>query len=138
MLVPLAVRSCYSLLNGVVAPAALVAKAKAAGLARLGLSDRNGLYGIPTFVEACRKEGISPILGLELACGGSRSILIPRTKTGFSRLTRLLTARAARPGSFESGPRFEPWRRRARELFFLPTTRLFRGRASPAPPFSPS
>ena len=101
MLVPLVVRSCYSLLNGVVAPAALVAKAKDAGLARLGLSDRNGLYGIPTFVEACRKDGISPILGLELVCGDGRSILIPRTKTGFSRLTRLLTARAARPGSFD-------------------------------------
>ena len=95
MLVPLVVRSSYSMMRGVVQPAAWAAAAKASGLPRLGLTDRNGVYGVPTFVEACRKEGLKPIVGTELVYEGGRAILIAATKAGFSAISRLLTARAA-------------------------------------------
>ena len=95
MLVPLVVRSSYSMMRGVVQPAAWAAAAKAAGLPRLGLTDRNGVYGVPTFTEACRKAGLKPIVGTELVYEGGRAVLIAATKAGFSAISRLLTARAA-------------------------------------------
>lgn len=95
-LVPLLVRSCYSMLRGVPKPDDWIAAAKREGLGRIALSDRNGLYGIPGFVEACRKAGIVPIAGTELVYEGGRCLLIPRTRQGFSVITRLLTDRAGK------------------------------------------
>jgi DNA polymerase-3 subunit alpha/error-prone DNA polymerase len=102
MLVPLVLRSCYSMLRGVPTPEAWVAAAAGAGLERLALTDRNGVYGIPTFVEACRKAGIAPIAGVELVYDGGRSVLIPRAKAGFSAICRLLTLRASAPADFDA------------------------------------
>ncbi|MFA6008153.1 MAG: PHP domain-containing protein, partial [Candidatus Shapirobacteria bacterium] len=80
MLVPLIVRSSYSMMRGVVSPAEWAAAAKAAGLSRIALTDRNGLYGIPTFVEACGKAGVRPIVGMELVYDGGRAVLIAERK----------------------------------------------------------
>ncbi|MHB0898185.1 MAG: PHP domain-containing protein, partial [Spirochaetales bacterium] len=102
MLVPLIVRSSYSLQRGVVQPSEWAAAAKAAGLTRLALTDRNGLYGVPTFMEACGKAGLSPLCGLELVYAGGRCVFIPRKKPGFSLLTRLLTERSADPKGFDA------------------------------------
>lgn len=102
MLVPLIVRSSYSLQRGVVQPSEWAAAAKAAGLTRLALTDRNGLYGVPTFMEACGKAGLSPLCGLELVYAGGRCVFIPRKKPGFSLLTRLLTERSADPAGFDA------------------------------------
>ncbi|MCE1195641.1 DNA polymerase III subunit alpha [bacterium] len=101
MLTPLILRSSYSMLRGVPTPEALVGAASAAGLERLALTDRNGVYGVPTFVEACRKVGIAPMAGVELAYEGGRAILLPRTRAGFSAICRLLTLRAAAPAAFD-------------------------------------
>jgi DNA polymerase-3 subunit alpha/error-prone DNA polymerase len=102
MLVPLVLRSCYSMLRGVPMPEAWVAAAVAGGLERLALTDRNGVYGVPTFVEACRKAGIAPIAGVELVYEGGRGVLIPRAKAGFSAICRLLTLRASAPAGFDA------------------------------------
>ncbi|PKL05978.1 MAG: DNA polymerase III subunit alpha, partial [Spirochaetae bacterium HGW-Spirochaetae-9] len=106
MLTPLLIRSFYSLGRGVVAPGEWVAAAKAAGLSQIALTDRNGLYGTPTFVEACEKEGLRPIIGTELRYEGGRALLIAGTKAGFSSISRLLTARAAslsaNPAAFDA------------------------------------
>ncbi len=96
-LVPLVVQSCYSFLRGVPRPKDLVEVAKAAGLSRLALTDRNGMHGLPSFVEACRKAEISPITGVEFADDSGRLVLIARTSRGFSFLTKTLTA-MANPG----------------------------------------
>ncbi len=91
-LVPLMVQSCYSFLRGVPRPKDLVDAAKKAGLSHLALTDRNGMHGLPSFVEACRKAEISPITGVEFADDSGRLILIARTGRGFSFLTKTLTA----------------------------------------------
>ncbi|MDX9785066.1 MAG: PHP domain-containing protein, partial [Spirochaetia bacterium] len=96
-LVPLVVQSCYSFLRGVPRPKDLVDAAKKAGLSHLALTDRNGMHGLPSFVEACRKAEISPITGVEFADDSGRLILIARTGRGFSFLTKTLTA-MANPG----------------------------------------
>jgi len=90
------------MMRGVVSPAEWAAAAKAAGLSRIALTDRNGLYGIPTFVEACGKAGVRPIVGMELVYDGGRAVLIAGRKAGFSALSRFLTARAAGLAFFDA------------------------------------
>jgi DNA polymerase-3 subunit alpha/error-prone DNA polymerase len=68
------------------------------GLSRLALTDLNGMHGLPTFVEACRKAGISPITGVEFVDSAGRLVLIARTPAGYFFLTKTLT-RMANPGS---------------------------------------
>ncbi len=95
MLTPLVAHSAYSLLWGVPTPRRLVEGAAAAGLPALALTDRNGLYGLPTFLGVCRELGVKPIVGAELAASWGRVVVIARDRDGFSRLSRLLSERAA-------------------------------------------
>ncbi len=55
------------------------------------------VYGLPTFIEACESVGLKPILGTELVYEDGRAVLIAESDRGFSRITRLLTERAAGP-----------------------------------------
>ncbi len=108
MFTPLLVSSCYSFHYGVMFPRDLVREARNLGYRALALTDRNGVYGIPAFLEACA-EGprvhrgteldshaeISAILGTELVEGHTRALLIARTRSGWSRICRILTNRAS-------------------------------------------
>ncbi len=95
MLTPLVAHSAYSLLWGVLTPRRLVEGAAAAGMRALALTDRNGLYGLPAFLDVCRELGVRPIVGAELVASWGRVVVIVRDRAGFSRLSRLLSARAA-------------------------------------------
>ncbi len=66
MIAPLFVNSMYSMLYGTASPEALVKKAVALGYDALALTDRNSVYGLPAFIEACKQERLRPILGTEL------------------------------------------------------------------------
>lgn len=57
--------SHYSLLDGLPRVDALVTQAKKLGFPALGLTDHGALYGAIELVEACRKAGIKPIIGIE-------------------------------------------------------------------------
>ncbi|MFI7589428.1 DNA polymerase III subunit alpha [Spongisporangium articulatum] len=65
--VHLHVASGYSLRHGATSPGALVARAAELGMDALALTDRDGLYGAVKFVQACEKNGVAPILGVDLA-----------------------------------------------------------------------
>ncbi|WP_460461390.1 PHP domain-containing protein, partial [Angustibacter peucedani] len=65
--VHLHVASGYSLRHGASSPDALVARAVEHGMGALALTDRDGLYGAVKFVLACRRAGIAPLLGVDLA-----------------------------------------------------------------------
>ena len=56
MIAPLFVNSMYSMLYGTASPEALVKKAVALGYDALALTDRNSVYGLPAFIEACKQE----------------------------------------------------------------------------------
>jgi DNA polymerase-3 subunit alpha len=63
--VHLHVHSMYSLLDGAAQISGLVKRAKSLGMKALALTDHGAMYGIIDFYEACHKEGIRPILGVE-------------------------------------------------------------------------
>lgn len=60
------VHSEYSLLDGYGHPADFVQRAKALGQSALALTDHGNVSGHFKFYEACKKQGIKPILGCEL------------------------------------------------------------------------
>ncbi|MCR4316114.1 MAG: DNA polymerase III subunit alpha [Planctomycetes bacterium] len=63
--VHLHVHSGYSLLDGQTTPENLAAKAKEHGMSALALTDHGNLFGAIEFYDACKKEGIKPIIGME-------------------------------------------------------------------------
>ncbi|MBN2658649.1 MAG: DNA polymerase III subunit alpha [Spirochaetales bacterium] len=58
--------SDYSLLDGAVPISWYVKKAKELGMKHLGLTDHGNLFGALRFEQACRAEGINPIVGCEV------------------------------------------------------------------------
>lgn len=71
--VHLHVHSHYSLLNALPTPKELAAAAKADGQDALAITDAGALYGAIDFYQACMREEIKPIIGLD-------AYLAPRTR----------------------------------------------------------
>ncbi|QPQ55854.1 DNA polymerase III subunit alpha [Allosphingosinicella flava] len=65
--VPLRVFSCYTMLDGAIEPKAIAKQAKKLDLPAVALTDRNGLYAAMAFTDACKGEGVQPIIGAMLA-----------------------------------------------------------------------
>lgn len=57
--------SHFSLLEALPSPKALVKRAKEQGMTALALTDNGGMYGMVDFFQACKAEGIKPIVGLD-------------------------------------------------------------------------
>ncbi len=90
--------SCLSPSWGIHPPEALCAAAKGMGMSRLALTDRNGLYGIPRFLEAAKEAGITPIFGAEAVTKRHRAVLLARDEEGYADLCRLLSDLHCREG----------------------------------------
>jgi DNA polymerase-3 subunit alpha len=65
--VPLRIFSCYSMLDGAIEPKAIAKQAKKLDFPAAALTDRNGLYAAMAFTDACKAEGVQPIVGTMLA-----------------------------------------------------------------------
>ena len=63
--IPLNIKSNYSLLNSLIEIKALISYAKKNNINQLGLCDTN-LYGLMEFYDLAIKNGIKPIIGLDL------------------------------------------------------------------------
>ncbi len=71
--VHLHLKSQFTLLGAVGSPKAIAAQAAQLGMTHLALTDEMNLFGAVEFSEACKKQGISPIVGAELIVApGSR------------------------------------------------------------------
>ena len=94
--------STYSFLDGAARVSDLAERASDLGMKFLALTDHGYMHGAAAFWEACEKEGIQPLIGLEAYMVDSVSrvreekdrtryhqILIAKTDTGLSNLTRL-------------------------------------------------
>ncbi|MFC6260296.1 DNA polymerase III subunit alpha [Levilactobacillus fujinensis] len=99
MFVPLQVTSTYSLLQSNSRIDDLVQTAKERGYQVLALTDKNVMYGIVAFYNACQKAGIKPLLGLTLSTQGlidatqeQEWLFIASDFTGYQQLMQLSTA----------------------------------------------
>lgn len=94
-MIPLTVRSAYSLMWGVSGIPALCRHAKMLGYDRLALTDTDNLYGLWPFLAACTREGIKPIIGAEVTDKktAARAVCLVKDHEGYVHLCRLLTRR---------------------------------------------
>ncbi len=98
-MIPLIVRSHYSLMRGTASPEALCRAARRMGYDRLALTDTDNLYGLWPFLAACRREGIIPMVGAEITEPGAsrRAVCLAADRRGYAHLCRLLTRRHTAP-----------------------------------------
>jgi error-prone DNA polymerase len=85
------VRSGFSFGFGVARPEELVDAAARISMPSLALTDRDGLYGIPRFLEAADRAGILPIVGVEVSTAGGHVVLLAESMEGYRSLCRLIT-----------------------------------------------
>ncbi|MCI1272337.1 MAG: PHP domain-containing protein, partial [Sphingobium sp.] len=64
--VPLRIFSSYTMLDGAIEPKAIAKQAKKLGFPAAALTDRNGLYAAMAFSDACKGDGVQPIVGAML------------------------------------------------------------------------
>jgi DNA polymerase III subunit alpha len=97
--------SHYSLLNALPKIPELVKEAKKHDMNALALTDNANMYGTIEFYKTCKKEGIKPIIGVDMYVasrtrfdkqGGvdnrrSRLVLLAKDLTGYHNLIRLVT-----------------------------------------------
>nr|MDD6335437.1 PHP domain-containing protein [bacterium] len=103
-MVHLHVHTEYSLLDGAARVSDLAARARELGYKALAITDHGAMYGVVDFYNACKKEGIKPILGIETyvtqgamqerpATGGQRDyahlVLLAQNETGYRNLVKL-------------------------------------------------
>ena len=91
MFVHLHVHSSLSPNWGLHSPEALCARAVAMGCSTIALTDRNGFYAIPRFLQAAREAGIAPIIGCEAVAAQNRAVLLARDEEGYANISRLLS-----------------------------------------------
>jgi DNA polymerase-3 subunit alpha len=101
--VHLHVHSEYSLLDGACRINELVKRANELGMPAVALTDHGTLGGVVKFYDAAKKEGIKPIIGLELYVATDRHsragvkernahlTLLARDETGYKNLVKLST-----------------------------------------------
>ena len=94
-MIPLTVRSHYSLMRGTATVSRLCRTARRLGYRRLALTDTDNLYGLWPFIAACRREGITPIVGAEVTDPhrGYRAVCLVEDDRGYGNLCRLITRR---------------------------------------------
>jgi DNA polymerase-3 subunit alpha len=101
------VHSQYSILDGASSVKGLISKARIDGMSALALTDHGNMFGAKEFYDACRKEGIKPILGCETYVAeqsrhskkdakvdrsGYHLILLAKNHVGYRNLLKLVSA----------------------------------------------
>ncbi len=100
--VPLRVFSSFTMLDGAMEPKTVASRAAMLGFPAVAVTDRNGLYGVMPFSEACIGKGVQPIVGAMLAVarpaelGGEAAndwlVLLAKDEQGYANLCKLVSA----------------------------------------------
>jgi DNA polymerase-3 subunit alpha len=101
--VPLRILSSYTMLEGAIDPKLIAKRARKLGFPAAAITDRNGLYGAMAFSDACKGEGVQPVIGAMLgvarpdSCGGSAGAidwltLYAQDERGYDNLCALVSA----------------------------------------------
>jgi DNA-directed DNA polymerase III PolC len=83
--------SVYSLCEGTIFISELTAYAKENGFRYLSICDTNGFYGIVRFVDACRDEGIAPVISSRIKSRFFNGILVARTMRGYAKICNFIS-----------------------------------------------
>jgi DNA-directed DNA polymerase III PolC len=88
-------KSYFSLMWGVRSPAEVVRKAAELGHEAVALADRDGLYGLPEFLDEAKRQRIRAIVAAEVTdpATSQSALLYPTSKEGYANLCRILTER---------------------------------------------
>ena len=90
-------KTSYSLLNSTLTIKEYVETAKARGYSAIAITDKNVLYGAVEFFQACQKNQLTPIIGLELDFISIEStetvLLYAKNVAGYQELMRLSSTR---------------------------------------------
>lgn len=87
----------YSLLDGLSRPEAIARKAKAWGQRAVAMTDHGNMHGAIRFYDACKKEGVKPIIGCEVYTAepedtsNSHLVLLAMDSIGYRNLNTLVT-----------------------------------------------
>ena len=100
--VPLRVFSSFTMLEGAMEPKTVAERAAKLGFPAVAVTDRNGLYGVMPFSDACIAKGVQPIVGAMLAVarppelGGEPGIdwlvLLAKDDQGYANLCKLVSS----------------------------------------------
>ena len=99
--VPLRIFSSFTMLEGAMEPKTIAERAAKLGFPAAAITDRNGLYGVMPFSDACIAKGVQPVIGTMLAiarpadCGGSAIdwlVLLAKDEQGYANLCKLVSA----------------------------------------------
>ena len=90
------IKTHYSLLQSTIKPDELVLRAKELGYDTLVLNDTHTVSGAVDFYKACKKEGVRPILGAEIAVANSDKSfytisVLCRTHAGWLKLLKIIS-----------------------------------------------
>ncbi|MGQ9485994.1 MAG: DNA polymerase III subunit alpha [Desulfosoma sp.] len=85
------VHTFYSFLRGVSSPEALCRRAVERGHKAVLCADRNGFYGLVRFLEAARRYGVAPVVGVHLVHQDRHVVAIAKDATGYETLCALVT-----------------------------------------------
>src|SRR2546429_7368913 len=114
--------SNFSFLDGGSHPAELAIRAAELDMPALAITDTGAGYGAVRFLQACRKEGVKPLIGAALEVDGAELLLIARNLPGYSNLCRLLSlAHADQPKGEARAPLATVADHRG-DLFYLSAT----------------
>ncbi len=92
MFAELFAKTNYSFLEGASHPEEMVAMARHLNYCAIGITDRNGFYGIPRAHMAALQAGIPLIIGAEVTLEkGGTAFLLVKNKNGYGNLCELLT-----------------------------------------------
>ena len=90
------------MLEGAMEPKTIASRAATLGFPAVAVTDRNGLYGVMPFSDACIGKGIQPIIGAMLAVarppelGGGQAIdwlvLLAKDDLGYGNLCKLVSS----------------------------------------------
>jgi error-prone DNA polymerase len=83
--------SVYSLCEGTIFISELSAYARENGFHYLSICDTNGFYGIVRFIDACRDEGLTPVISSRIKSRYFNGILVARTMRGYAKICNLIS-----------------------------------------------
>lgn len=91
MLYALDVKTSYSILSSLIKIDELTKKAKELGYFSLAITDINNMFGTYEFYLSCKKNGIKPIIGMEINCNNDKFLLLAKNNGGYKNLIKIVT-----------------------------------------------